>query len=351
MALKIKHVSDNGDIVEFLPSRPILLSYTDLMEAKSTGRCNLKFKIKAGEATRNKCILEDYETISMHTTPDKEHTVFALAIDGWLPLPFTGKSIIIADRNIIDGIQKMQINNKKDDYQSMEWWMNISKYSDITINTMLYAYEGDHRKFPSFEEFCISFNEAVDIVKSYNMKAIEYKADDYKAAYDIVEKLKPEIEKEIDFLLTVAPMVVNQHNDKVTQEIQAKIDDIVNESHLSTTSLAYILVLGCLYENKGSLGRLHARKVLKPKLNYTREQAYNTIMDLLHLKMLLLSCKLPNKDKTFFCTADFHLASFWIGLDIHNLTVEENSIRFSSYIDNILPRLDNSIIDNGELSE
>ncbi len=351
MAFKITHVADNGDIVEFLPNYPILLSYTDLMEAKDTGTCNLKFKIKPGEATSNKYPLEEYETISIHTTPDKEHTVFALSTDGWVPLPFVGKSIILADRNIIDGIKKMQIEHKKDAFQNMEWWMNISKYSDITINSMPYAYEGNHRKFPSFEKFCTSFNEAVDIIKAHNMKAVEYEADNYKAAYDIVEKLKPEIEKEIDFLLTVAPMVANQHNDKVTQEIQAKIDNIVNESHLSTTSLAYILVLGCLYENKGSLGRLHARKVLKPKLNYTREQAYNTIMDLLHLKMLLLSCKLPNKDKTFFCTADFHLAAFWIGLDIHNLTVEENSIRFSSYIDNILPRLDNSIIDNGELSQ
>ncbi len=351
MALQMKHISNNGDIVEFLPNHPILLSYTDLMEVKNTGSYNLKFRIKAGEATRNKCLLEGYETISMRVTPEKEHIVFALAISGWSSLPFVGKAIILADRNIIDGIKKMQMENKKDNFQNMKWWMDISKYSDITINSMPYAYEGDHQEFPSFEEFCTSFNEAVDIVKSYDMKAIEYKADDYKAAYDIVEKLKPEIEQEIDFLLKTTPMVANQHDKKNTKEVLVQIKKIASDLCLSDSSLAYILVLGCLYENKSIPKRLHARNVLNPKQIYSRKQAYNTVMDLLNLKMLLLSCKLPNKDKTFFCTADFDLAAFWVGLDVHNLTVEENSIRFSSYIDNILPRLDDSITDNGELSQ
>ncbi len=339
MSFLMKQESDNGDIVEFKADEPILLSYQDMLDVKNSGKCNLKFRIKAGEATLNGTALEEDTTVTMLTTPKEKHTIYALTFGGWLPLAFAGESMMLADRNFLDRMKKIKIGQKNTELESTKWWTDMILHQNATIVPILYAYEGENREFPSFNDFCRIFDEGVKIIQQYSLKSTVYGLDDYKISYQILENLKLETEKEIEFLIEVSPLVALTHDKKKRDEAQIKIDCAVEEIGLPESSLAYLLVLSCLYADGSKINSFHAREILKPKKVYSRENAYNTVMDLLHLKMLLLSKKLPFENKTYFCTADFHLAAFWVGLNVHDINVEEGNIMFSCDIENIMPLL------------
>lgn len=341
MSFQMTHKSDNGDILKFLANDPILLSYKDLLDISIDKKYNLKFKIKAGEATFNESAIEENTIVTMPTKTGKGQSVFALTIKGWLPLPFIGESMILADRNVIDGMEKILNIEKQDSFQERKWWMDMLLHLDTIVNPILYAYEGKDKGFHSFEDFCKDFDKGAGIIAKYNLKSIVYTSEDYLASYTILKNLKIEIDKEIEFLISVSPLVCHTLNNKKKQEIQLKIDTKREELGLSSSSLAYLLVLSCLYENNTKKKSLHARKVLKPKENYTKKMAYNTVMDLLHLKMLVLTRKLPFMKRIFFCTADLHLAAFWVGLNVHNIVETDGVMTFSCDIENILPSLQN----------
>ena len=131
MSFMMTHKSDNGDVLKFSANDPVLLSYQDLLEAKEKGKekYNLRFRIKAGEATFNESEIEENTIITIPTITKQKQFVFALTFGGWLPLPFIGESMILADRNVIDGIKK--IHNT--DRQAMKWWIDKLLHVNTTV--------------------------------------------------------------------------------------------------------------------------------------------------------------------------------------------------------------------------
>lgn len=339
MPFLMKHEYDNGDILEFKTDGPILLSYQDLLDVKKSGKCNLKFEIKADEATLNGTALEEDRTEPMVTTPKEKHTIYALTFGGWLPLAFVGESMLLADRNFIDRMKKINEGRINSEFNSTKWWIDMLSPVNTIINPILYAYEGANREFPSFKDFCTVFDEGINIIQQYGLKSTVYEEEDYRISYKILEILKVELEKEIEFLMKISPLLTGTPDMKETKK---EVDYIADEIDLPPKSFAYLLVLGYVYEDRQK-GKdyHHARGVLKKGMN-DRKVAYNVAIDLLHLKMLMLSKKLPFDNKTFFCTADFHLAAFWVGLNIHDVVVGDKDITFSLDYKNMMPMLEDS---------
>ena len=213
MPFLLKNISDNGDILEFNTDTPILLSYQELVNTKEKGKCNLKFKIKADKATLNGVVIQEDMTIAMTTIPKEKHTIYALTFGGWLPLPFVEDSIILADRNIIDRMKKISIGKINPELESTKWWIDKISHTN-TILPVLYAYEGECRDFPSFDAFCRVFDEGAEIIQQNNLESVVYKANNYEASYQILESLKIDSEKEIEFLIGVAHLVALTHSKK-----------------------------------------------------------------------------------------------------------------------------------------
>lgn len=337
--IKLINKSDNGDTLEFLANNPLLLSYCDLVESKKSGKATLKFNTKAHEVIYNDEPIEKNGVISAPTTPKEKFKIYALTFGGWLPLSFVDNSIVLVDKNIIEHMRNLNNNPSNKELQSQAWWMEMSQSSDIVLNPLLYAFEDYRMKLPSFMEFKESFEYASAVIATYSdrLRLVKFDDESFEAAYSIIQILSATIDSEIKFLMQTAPLVAKQHKAQEFSMIEQEINQCVKDNKLTENSLAYLLVMGCLYENGN-----HARKVLKPDELYTEKDAYNAIMDLTHLKVLILSRRLP-EEKMFFCTDDYPLAALWLSLNPHDFVVRNGSINYKVDTSRLLAKKDSAL--------
>ena len=337
--IKFVNKSDNGDTLEFPVNDPLLLSYSDLVKSKKSGKATLKFNTKVNEVIYNGEPIEQNGVISAPTTPKENFKIYALTFGGWLPLSFVDNSIVLVDKNIIEHMRNLNNNPSNKELQSQAWWMEMSQSSDIVLNPLLYAFEDHRMKLPSYMEFRQSFKDASAIIATYSdrLRLIKFNDESFEAAYSIMQILSATINSEIKFLMQTAPLVAKQHKAQEFPMIEQKINQCAKNNKLPENSLTYLLVMGCLYENG-----THARKVLKPNELYTDKHAYNAIMDLTHLKVLILSQRLP-EEKMFFCTDDYHLAALWLSLSPHDFVVRNGNINYKIDTSRLLAKKDSAL--------
>ncbi len=342
MNIRIKYIADNGDTAEFTPSSLKLLSYSDLTKTISENCCDLEFMVTAGNSQINETVIEKDSTASFEITFHKKQTIYALTIGGWCPFPFLPESTILADRNVIDTIKKLMHEKEGPFFEASQWWFKFTKNYNLTINPVLYAFEGKNKRTPSFEEFCSEYDEAVNIINSTlpSIKTTTYKSIHYEAAYKLLLDKRSKFSREADFLISVAPLVVSRHSTEKLKTVQNEINNLAKQYNLIGNSLSYILAISCLYENKDGSGYLATRKIFKPKDIYTKEMAFNTLTDLLNLEFLLNIQGLFNNAKQYLCTCDTALAVFWAGLAPRDLSSNNGQLSFNFSLDSSLfPRL------------
>ena len=95
--------------------------------------------------------------------------------------------------------------------------------------------------------------------------------------------------------------------------MEDRLINIAADSSLPPSSLALLLALGCLYDDRTGTPPLAARGVLKPNWNYTPGMAHNTISDLRAIQFLLMGLSAFGDD-VGLCTSDRSLAAFWCAL-------------------------------------
>jgi hypothetical protein len=339
--IALKYISEENDEAEIFPDSFKPLGYEDLIER--TGEYPIEARISAGNAKLNGEILTENTICKFPINFNNDVTIYVLAMGGWLPFTFLNEPKIIPDRNVISSIKEIKSGKLRENTKKTEWWLRFFKKSDLTINPILYAFEGNLRRLPTYNEFCTSFDEAVFEIKQYfpNANVISYPEKKYyKAAYEILEDLTSSFEREQEFLIKTSPLVATIPADNEIEEIQDTIDDIALRLNILGDSLAYYLVLSCLYDNKDNVSVYHAaRKVLKPKHNYTEKHAYNAISDLNAMILFLQSLSLP-KHVFSVCTCDKPLATFWTGLNPIERNVKNKKINITfSVNENLFPRL------------
>ena len=322
--------ANTGEEIMFEPTGIELLDYQSLLSSKDEGKVNVKFIIDPMTFIFNNEHLSP-NTVSMTgwKSPEK-HSIYALTIGGWKPFLFLDDSLpIIVDRNIIDAMKKILKNSEH--LKDRKWWFDTHNNTGLIFNPLLYAMENNQKKAPSFQEFCAQYDEACSIITRYSSsyRVITHSKEDYWNIYEhVVKKYHSCLEREIQFLCEVVPIIVktipSNKLPNIARDIKGKaiIFDVKER-------LSCFAVLDLLYEDTSSGKSSHSRKLLKPKENYSEDDAYNALSDLINLEVLLQYSRLDKH--VFFCTADFHLAAFWVALGVKKVTYTKN--KFHTEID------------------
>ncbi|GAB6147292.1 hypothetical protein [Desulfocicer niacini] len=314
-SILLKYVGENGDEAEIIPSFFEPLGFEEMFSDDKL--YEVIAKVKSGNGKINDKIIDQDSTCSFSIHFHSDISIYVLVPDGWLPITFLNKNFLVPDRNFLSSIIQIRANNLKSNTKSTKWWLDFHKKSDIVINPILYAFEGNKRRKPTYDEFRESFNKAVNELTEYfpNAKIISSKTEEfYKASYSILDEMTVSQEDDINFLIKAAPLVASPYSDKQLNEAQDTIDKIAMEHNCLGGSFLYFLVISCLYEMNDNSIYKAARKVLKPKVNYSKEDAYNTISDINALILFVQSLSIF-KSPFPICTCDKALAAFWVGLN------------------------------------
>lgn len=239
--------------------------------------------------------------------------VFALVEHGWLPPPLALSDVYLCDRNVISSFEQVQSGRKSDDYSSVCWWFSFFDSAGdnvfIEMSSVFSALEGEFRKIPTFEEFDDLLNRSNEIISSQLKKVTltDLSSSYKKGIYDFF--FNGNYNREMDFLLSVVPKITRSVS-KLNRRLV--LDEIIEKARLfGLKPFSHVLVLSisCLFESPTSNFKF-ARKILKPSLNYTREDGHNCLSDIIFINLLLLHKYFVNKSSVAV-TSDLALAYYW----------------------------------------
>lgn len=342
-----------GETVDILPKRFKPLSYAELASDDIKNSKTYEFE---GVADSIEIIGSDKKpgtefsvTINFH----RPASIYALVEGGWLPPPFVNPPNLFVDRNVVQYMAQIARGSKRPDLLDTDWWLNLVTDSSLLINPVLFALEGNKRRTPSFEEFCLAFEEASLKISNQlpDAKLIKYEAIHYKAAYQTLTDLDERHKRESDFLVRVAPVIASSVADLKLREVESFILQTVKDLSLDRKSLAVIAALSCLYQRRDGSGFLTARRILKPRPNgkYTPEDAHNALADLRSLELFIGSLGFRH-DPFALCTCDKAIALFWCGLAPDGFEWKDDNFSFNVTLsEHLFPRLQES--DRKELAE
>lgn len=255
--------------------------------------------------------------------PKEPFTVFALQLGGILPLCFTQASILLVDRNIVSIAENVINGGKNPRNKANTWWYKFVDDERFLINPAVAALEGAKPSITSYEDFCDEFRRCCAILKATfpRAKVVDYTPAAYKGAYALLQELTRSYDSEISFLMKVAPTIVEYKAASKLQDHESQILQDALESGLKLPTLSLLAALSCLYGDSSMNEASPGRRVLKPKRNYTKQMAHNSIMDLYALSLLIQgNAKLPANSA--FVTSDKGLIRFWCALRVSHCGAE-----------------------------
>ena len=302
-------------IVDFVPHMVKPLTLNDLLNSKKSG-----YKYELELVANNPMIDGKSLTCSMkintRITFNEPVVCYALVDGGWLPPPFVIPRNLLVDRNVVSQLKKIKLRVQRDDLYQFKWWLQFFKGGTL-FNPLLYAIEGCSKTTPSFEQFTNAFDEgSAEIASQFQgSRVVTYGKALYEAAYKaLVEDIKEQSAQETAFLLETIPRILEPVKTERRKNVEAGILDAASKRGLYQSSLIVIAVLTCLYD-QGSPNAA-GRGVLKPRKDYSENDAFNAIADLNNLE-LFIRCR--GELRSFaLCTCDWALALFWCGLTPHD---------------------------------
>jgi hypothetical protein len=294
------------------------LGYAALANAKLHKNLTLDLEFHNAKAVADSN-LDGSQSYTVKATLESRFTsrTVALVDGGWLPPAFAAivpNATILADRNVVSQIISRFENGravgKEPDF------LDLFVDKAVRINPLLFAMEGNAKKIPSAELVRMQLEEAVAKLRAALPSAnLVVGPDSLRGALGIIEESRLGIERKQRFLLRVAPsLAAPVRNDKMRRqwnEVLAAADDCL----VPRSSLVVLAALSSVFVQKG---RSPAKGLLKLRQNYTEEHAYNALVDLRSLELLIYMLAFFPEHRTAFLTADKDLALFWTGIKASN---------------------------------
>ena len=280
--------------------------------------------------------------LTLQLNIDFKHPVnaFALVPGGWYPLAFAPTGVLLLDKSILRMLPCLDKAPNRHDSYANKWWFEFLNNDQCTVNPILCAFEGFARAAPSLNEFKLAFDKACLEIKTFLPKAelIEFKDEHYEPAYACFSSQLARMDLEIKFLIEACPLVCQRMKGTELRRVEERLFRLRNQYGLQRCSLPFLLSLSCLYESKHGEEPLIGRKILKPSVNYSSKDAFNTLSDLRALEYLAISSGIDN---VAFCTKDKYLAALWCALDIESGIWDQRNVTVRMTLGReLFPRLD-----------
>jgi hypothetical protein len=270
------------------------------------------------------------ETASIQVQLQFEHkpNVWVLLLGGWLPLPFASTDILLIDKNVRSTLSKLQ-NATESTRVDDRWWLEFLNRPTPKLNPALCAIEGRWRTAPTYGQFCAELEEVTFFLESIlpHAKVIRQRPMDLVKVYEVLTSQMPRYERETSFLLQACPLVAARVKAGREMAVEAQIFSAAENSGVERQSLCCLAALSVLYEPINGNKPLIGRGVLKPKTQYSSEDAFNALTDIHALEFLAASYALQGNLTTGLCTRDKYLVAFWVNLDVQSPAFEGKTFR------------------------
>ena len=318
----MKYVDQNKDEFIFVPKRFKPLSYQQLLlaEQKKDRTYKLEASIEDIEINQTAQPQEKLPHGNLEATVrfHQPLSLYALVEGGWLPPPFVSPTNLFFDRNVFPRLKS--IINKSKDTEDYDWWLRFISDKDLTVNPLVYAYEGNQRKAPTLVEFKTSYEEAAKIASDAfpQAKIIHYSDQAYSEVYKFIDQLAERRARETEFLLKTSPWIEKSKRPSQQPQLEEDVLNAARKLILNLESFVVIATLSCVYEAKSGRLSSPARLLLKPHKNQAADK-YNALADLFALELFVGAMALAKTgfEPFSFCTCDKPLALFACGLDLH----------------------------------
>lgn len=248
--------------------------------------------------------------------PSLKNSCFALVKGGWVPIFYAfSKGNIIADRNLVSEIQARFSNGEMSSERQHNDFLDYicDKNCSCTIHTISYALESNERKLPSPEKIIEQHKTAFKTLSEAlpHVKIWPKSDADLQYLLDIADKYRVYFSEGVRLLIKLAPLIVNSPARNRKVEKWKAMAAIAKAENISVNNIAF---LACLSASSANQSFNPAQKLIKPKVGYTEEDAYNSMYDLFLIMLTnLLQTQAPDL-KVTLVTRDKNLAIFWMGL-------------------------------------
>lgn len=335
--LILRHLAEDGKVTHMVPRYFKPLSHLDVVETHNDHQ--IKFVIESiieGDVRK-----EVSGTATTTITFHNPSSIYGLVKGGWLPLPFVNPPYFLVDRNVVATLAKITNGILRQDVAHTKWWFSLSEKFHPTINPILYAWEGDRRRPPTYGEFCDHLVKASEQISLAIPEAtvVRFRDEFRREAYHLLVDISKRKEQETTFLLYAIPLIRNRVPARRLGEYRRDLVNKAKELGLNASSLAVVAVFSCLFENQDGSGHPVARKILKPSERYTEQDAYNALSDLGALQLYMFLSTLKQRPISL-CTCDRAMAAFWCLLRPHSISCAEGKMTVPVVFDTeLFPRL------------
>lgn len=255
-----------------------------------------------------------------------EHGCIALVKDGWLPAIYAiQNSQLLLDRNIVsefsnrfDSGNISEGNNSKPDFIDF-----LSRFDyQCSINVSAFALEGGNRRRPNMEDVTDQLARARDKIQAAlpGYKIEPGGTQSVKGILGLIDECRDDFENGAAFLQKVSPHLMQTLSGEKRRRVW---DLILSEAIACGLRNTDLLVFAAISAASGNQRLNPAKKIIKPKHEYTKEDSYNSMMDIQLLVLFMNAIqKFPN-DKFVLLTKDKELAKFWMGLVLGEISSEK----------------------------
>lgn len=330
-------LTDDGNSVELTPESFVPLGLTDLWSLKNE-TTSYKLEFSAVNPRINGEIQTGDASISGKFTFNETPEPFALVPGGWLPIPLANCQRFLVDRNVVDRLKKIHNHTTSTSINKFKFWMQFIEQETALFNPLLYAWEGNQERKPSFSEFVNAFVDGAKEIKKAlpSCHVTNYTNDDYLNTYKIIENFAHRAKQESKFLELACPLITNRVKQGNENSIKEKLIKAAKESSLELNSITFIVTLSCLYDDPQGIKRSIGREVLKPN----KSKIHNALSDIRSIETTVINQILFGNQSFSLATRDHGLTSLWCALLPRGNLFNENDIRFNFNLPEALfPRL------------
>jgi hypothetical protein len=307
----ITYVADNGQTIEITPHNSERFDVTPLglehlIQSFKSEVPEIQITLTNANAPRTLTGLDKDGPLNVNTklTLLEPILAYGLVDGGWLPLPFAYKRIALLDRNILITLEKLYKPSQTSS-------ANLAKFLGLdteTLSPMLFVLEGANRLPPTDFQMRSELNRAVAILSAFfpGAKIERVTTRMRKALLRMVLDHTEFRSRATRLLVQAAPLVVDRAKPQNRQKLEIEVIRIARTEGVRIGCLTVLALLSCIYDGRDTLSVHRAatpgRAVLKPKRNYTEEDAYNALADMFFLELMcLVSCDhLPRRSWPLF---------------------------------------------------
>ena len=324
----IKFVGIDGRSVELGPHEAqrfdvAPLGFVELVRAAESKNPSIEVVIENGRASTAETGLELEGPLTASLTLGNNGPVVAYGLveGGWLPMPWAHKRVAWVDRNVVINLEKLKTAAEQEFQPGDRAWLTKLLGLDVEeVSPILFVLEGAKRRPPTDFEMRAELTRATKALRSVlpGAKVQSIGPQQRRALHRMTLDYAEFRSRAMRLLVRAVPLVVNNVKPERRQELETQVLEFARQENVRVMSLPVLALLSCIYDANPALSTHRAaqpgRAVLKPKLRYDLADAYNAMVDLYFLELLVNSHSVFPHMKQVLYTGDVGIASFWAAL-------------------------------------